>query len=273
MSECRGRFFIENGEMQETALFDNLCIYEGVQVYEVIRVMDGVPLFFEDHAIRLEESGRLSGYTSLAHKEDILADILLLSQNNGVLNGNVKVVFRYNGEGNHYLLYFIEAIYPDKSLYREGVETILYQAERRNPAVKLFNYRLRASVLDTLLAKGAYEAFLVNRNGCITEGSRSNVFFVVDDHLVTAGDNHVLGGITRKKVVDICASEGIGIRYRCMESDRLLLVKAVFLTGTSPQVLPVKSIDEVKFPVNHDITATIIRQYSNMVREYIECRR
>jgi branched-chain amino acid aminotransferase len=273
MGECRGRYFIENGEIRETSLFDNLCIYEGVQVYEVIRVMDGVPLFFEDHALRLEESGRLSGYTSLARSEDILADILLLSQKNGVINGNVKVVFRYNGEGNHYLLYFIEAIYPDNSLYTEGVKTILYRAERRNPAVKLFNYRLRASVLDTLLAKGAYEAFLVNRNGCITEGSRSNVFFVADNQLVTAGDKHVLGGITRKKVIDICESEGIGIRYRCMESNRLLSVDAVFLTGTSPQVLPVRSIDEIDFPVNNAITTSIIRQYSSMVTEYIESRR
>lgn len=273
MGECRGRFFIENGEMRETALFDNLCIYEGVQVYEVIRVMDGVPLFFEDHALRLEESGRLSGYTSLARSEDILADILLLSQKNGVVNGNIKVVFRYNGEGNNYLLYFIEAIYPDKILYREGVDTILFRAERRNPAVKLFNYRLRSTVLDTLLAKGAYEAFLVNRNGCITEGSRSNVFFVVDNQLVTAGDRDVLGGITRKKVVDICESEGIGIQYRCMESDRLLSAGAVFLTGTSPQVLPVRSIDEINFLVKNEITSTIVRQYSSMVKEYIVSRR
>ncbi|MFN2379203.1 MAG: aminotransferase class IV [Bacteroidales bacterium] len=273
MGECMGRFFIENGELRETALFDNLCIYEGVQVYEVIRVMDGVPLFFEDHALRLKESGRLIGHTSLAPAEDILADIRLLAESNGVLNGNVKVVFRYNGEGNHYLLYFIEAIYPDELLYREGVKTILFRAERRNPAIKLFNYRLRSSVLDTLLARGAYEAFLVNRNNCITEGSRSNVFFIMDNHLVTADDMHVLGGITRKKVVDICVSEGIEIKYHCMEIDRLLSAEAVFLTGTSPQVLPVKSIDEIDFPVNNEITATIIRQYSSMVREYIESRR
>ena len=44
-----------------------------------------------------------------------------------------------------------------------------------------------------------YEVLLVDRNGRITEGSRSNVFFVKGNKFYTGPSAMVLVGITRKK--------------------------------------------------------------------------
>ncbi len=54
----------------------------------------------------------------------------------------------------------------------------------------------------------AYEALLVNEEGYITEGSRSNVFLIKDGVIYTPADRDVLLGITRAKVIDLIRDYG-----------------------------------------------------------------
>ena len=273
MSECSGKYFIENGSQCHAKEFDNLTIFEGDQVYEVMRVMEGVPLFFEDHMVRLMTSIRAGEREVLAEPATINSHILQLAGANGVTDGNVKVVFRYNQSGSWYMLYFIEAHYPDNRQISEGVDTILFMAERRNPAVKLFNFRLRSSVLDTLVQRKAYEALLVNRQNAVTEGSRSNIFFVTGNTVVTAADKDVLGGITRKYVIDICHRLGIKVLFRSMPVAEIGNVDALFITGTSPQVLPVRRVEQMTFSPDNNITRLLADEYGKLVREYIASSR
>lgn len=273
MSECVGKYFIEDGSLKESALFDNTRLYEGELIYEVIRVIDSVPLFFSDHAGRLFDSVKLSGRIPLAGEDDILANIMMLIGSNNICAGNIKICFLYNGPQGCYMAYFIESQYPDEHMYDRGVDTILFEAERRNPSAKVFNFRLRSTILDILLHKGAYEALLVNRRGCITEGSRSNVFFIRDNRVITAGDKAVLGGITRKYVIRICNSEGVAIDYRCLQEGELQQVDAVFISGTSPQVLPVRTIGSISYNVDHPLLRMLYLSYTGIVKAYIESHR
>jgi branched-chain amino acid aminotransferase len=171
------------------------------------------------------------------------------------------------------MVYFIEAQYPDSQMYDSGVDTILFEAERKNPGAKVFNFRLRSTILDSLVRRSAYEALLVSRNGCITEGSRSNVYFISGSRVITAGDEFVLGGITRKYVNNICTERDINLEYRCMPVVELKTVEAVFLSGTSPHLLPVRSINEFKFRVEHPVLRTLIEAYQDIVKSYISLRR
>ena len=51
------------------------------------------------------------------------------------------------------------------------------------------------------------------RNGLITEGSHSNIFFVIDGTLFTHPEsNNILSGITRKNILRIAQESGIKIR-------------------------------------------------------------
>ena len=99
------------------------------------------------------------------------------------------------------------------------------------------------------MQRAAYEAILVNENNLITEGSRSNIFFLKGENLVTAPDNVILNGITRKNILDICAENGIEVRFECVNAARIKEYDAVFMTGTSPMVLPFCCIDNESFDV------------------------
>jgi branched-chain amino acid aminotransferase len=273
MSECFGNYFIRNGILTHCGLFESSDVYEGDSFYEVIRMMGGVPLFFSDHMERLEYSVSHSGAKMIVLPDRIAEETIILRKHAGVKEANLKVVFNYKGDDVTWLLYFIEPLYPSQQQYREGVSTILYHAERENPGVKIINHRLRSSIYHKLIATGAYEAFLVDADGLITEGSRSNLFFVKDNRLYTAPDEKVLGGITRKHVLDICRLNGIDVVTGCVPASTISEYESVFMTGTSPMVLPVRSIDSCIFDAGHPLLARLLELYMERVKESLSAFR
>ncbi len=100
---------------------------------------------------------------------------------------NVRVTVSFTGQEYSVHICYISSSYPDDETVRDGVPLIFYRAERFDPAVKLLNNRLRLSVNEALVKKKAYEALLVNKEGFITEGSRSNVFFVERERNIVHG--------------------------------------------------------------------------------------
>jgi branched-chain amino acid aminotransferase len=100
-----------------------------------------------------------------------------------------------------------------------------------------------------LIHESAYEAILVNEMDQITEGSRSNIFFVKNDKLITAPDNLILNGITRKYVIQICKENKIDVVFECVRASEIRNYDAAIMTGTSPMVLPYSCINEVSFSI------------------------
>lgn len=249
MNECLGKKFIINGELESADMFDNSLVYEGDSVYEVIRMIKGSPVFFNDHMERLETSVRLQKKKMLADRSVLRQNIIKLAKSEKKKEINLKIVFNYSGGNTNYLVYFIEPIYPTEEQYRKGVKGILFYAERKDPESKVINHKLRSSIFHKLILEGGYEALLVNEKGEITEGSRSNIFFLKNDTLVTAPDNIILNGITRKYILEICAGNNIEVKMACVKAERISDYDAVFMTGTSPLVLPFSCIDDKTFRV------------------------
>ena len=81
------------------------------------------------------------------------------------------------------------------------------------------------------------------RNGLITEGSHSNIFFVIDETLFTHPEsNNVLSGITRKNILRIAQESGIKIREEALQENRIRFIREAFITNTSTEVTPVTEL-------------------------------
>lgn len=269
MNECFGKKFILNGKLENAHSFDNSTVYEGDSVYEVIRVTRNNPVFFHDHMERLESSVRIQKKQMIADITAIKKDIIRLTKSDRKKEVNLKIVFNYNKNSFNYLIYYIEPIYPSEKQYREGVRGILFYAERKDPGSKVINHKLRSSIFHKLILEGGYEALLVNEKGQITEGSRSNIFFLRKDTLYTAPDNLILCGITRKHILDICAENNIRVKLICVKADRITDYESVFMTGTSPVVLPFSQIDENLFNVSIPLIEELRRLYIIKAEESI----
>jgi len=162
MNECYGNNFILNGELQPAESFDNSHVYEGDSVYEVIRMIGGNPVFFNDHMERLSASLKYQKKEPLADIPALKKSIMVLKKTEKRKEINLKIVFNYNNGLGNYLVYFIEPIYPSEEQYRKGVKGILYYAQRKEPESKVINHKLRSSIYHKLIQEGAYEAILVN---------------------------------------------------------------------------------------------------------------
>lgn len=261
MNECYGKKFILNGNLEPAEMFDKSLVYEGDSVYEVLRMVKGNPIFFPDHMERLTTSVRLQKKEFLADIPAIRKAIISLTRSDKKRESNLKIVFNYNNGLSNFLVYFLEPSYPSENQYRNGVKGVLFFAERKDPESKVINHKLKSSVYHKLMLDGGYEAILVNENNLITEGSKSNIFFLRGETLVTAPDNLVLSGITRKQILEICTENKISVDFSCVKVDDIKEYEGVFMTGTSPMVLPFCCIDDIFFNVKFPLIEKLRKLY------------
>jgi D-alanine transaminase len=107
------------------------------------------------------------------------------------------------------------------------------------------------SLLPNVLAKqaareqGAREAWFVDPQGYVTEGSSSNAWIVTrDGKLVTRQADHaILKGITRTVVLDALAAQGLKLEERAFTVGEAQEAREAFLTSASQIVIPVVRID------------------------------
>jgi len=269
MNECFGKKFILNGHLYPSDQFDNTLVYEGESIYEVIRMVKGNPVFFRDHMERLETSMKIQQKESLADYKVLRRDIINLVKTEKRKDINLKIVFNYNKDSSNYLVYFIEPIYPSEEQYKKGVKGILFYAERKDPESKVINHKLRSSIYHKLILEAGYEALLVNEDNLITEGSRSNIFFLRGNTLTTAPDDTILNGITRKYILEICRENKIKVRFMCVPVDSLQEYDAVFMTGTSPMVLQFCCVGDIFFNVRVPLIQNLRRLYIEKAEESI----
>lgn len=273
MSECYRDFFILNSKVLNNEEFEDSMVSKGTSLYEVIRIIDEVPIFLENHLERLKNSAHLAGLKLWMDIDEIKESLIKLIKVNKVKEGNVKIVFNYENKEemfNHtFLAYFVRHHYPDKEQYENGVATILCFMERSNPNAKIINTSLRKAADEMLKESGAYEAILVDRNENITEGSRSNIFMVKGDTVLTAPLEDVLPGITRQMIIKICKDKNIKLKEEKLNYNRLKELDALFITGTSPKALPISKVENITFnSSNNSIVQKIMTAYNDIIEKY-----
>ena len=106
------------------------------------------------------------------------------------------------------------------------------------------------SVLSTNEAKQSHydEAILLDLNGNIAEGSGANVFMEKDGQLFTPPKGHIMPGITRATIMEICRDENINVVEKHFTMEEFKRADSAFFTGTAAEVIGMDSIDDLKFP-------------------------
>jgi branched-chain amino acid aminotransferase len=270
MKEYCGNHFILNGDVVQVGSFDNSMVFRGETIYEVIRLVNGIPVFFMDHFVRLENSLKIKSRRRLADQSDIKAGIAKLNALDKKKEINIKIVFNYRAESENWLIYYIDSVYPSAEQYRHGVKGVLFYGVRHDPQSKVLDFRLRSAINQELADEGAYEALLVNEENLVTEGSRSNIFFLRDNKLVTAPDDMILSGITRRNLLEICSENGIPVDFKSVDADELSEYDSVFMTGTSPMILPFRSVENFFFDVNNELFERLRKLYMERVEASLQ---
>jgi D-alanine transaminase len=131
-------------------------------------------------------------------------------------------------------------------LAANGINVITCRDERwKRPDIKTI--LLLPSVLARQEAreKGAFEAWLLDEGGFVTEGAASNAWIISrDNELITRQrDQSILAGITRKAVLELVEKEDLKLVERPFSKEEVFEAEEAFITACSITVMPVVKID------------------------------
>jgi branched-chain amino acid aminotransferase len=252
---------VANNKLVSKEEIEELLKKDSAKIYEVIRVVKGRPVFLKEHYDRMNESIRLSGLKGVLDYEHYKRSAEMLIEVNNLLNCNIRVSYYFTHE-DILLFYFIESHYPSKIQFQEGVDTVTVKMHRKNPNVKAFEKNFKEVVQRVIEDTESFEAILVNDDNTVSEGSKSNIFFVKGKKIITSPDEAVLLGVTRNKVIEVCMANNIEVEKRTVNFDELNSFDAAFITGTSNNVLPIRKIDEIHYnSAENDVVREVSRLY------------
>ena len=110
--------------------------------------------------------------------------------------------------------------------------------------IKTTNLLPNTLLLQKARGMGASEAILIRNNYAI-EGTQSNLFIVNDDIIVTPPkNNHMLGGITREIVLDICKQNKIICREKDITEDELHDADEIWMSSSSREIVPIVTLNQ-----------------------------
>ena len=299
MSEFQSMTSID-GLIQPTAtaavpVMDRGFLY-GDSIYEVFRTYDGVPLFYEEHWKRFQNSADLIHLRLQYSMEDIGAEVKRTVKASGAVEAKRDVYVRYvvtRGEGalgllpdakaNQRLIVIVMAV-PEwnQEFYSSGVSLAISRTRRNephtlDPNIKGGNYLNNVMGVIEAREQGADDCLMLDSADLITEASNSNVFFVLNNEVLTPSQVSAnLKGITKESVRQICAAGGIPYREAELALDDLLAADECFITSATREIMPVRKVllgdgRSRDFPAGGGPqTRTMAGLYKQFVRDYVE---
>jgi branched-chain amino acid aminotransferase len=296
MASINGR--IDSVDRAAVPVMDRGFLY-GDSIYEVFRTYEGVPLLYDEHWARFENSARLIHMDIGFSKEQVGDEIRRTVQATGApaLGRDVYVryvVTRGSGPvdlypaehlGRRLVVIVKEAPVWDPAHYSVGLR-IAVASTRRNaanaldPNIKGGNYL--NNVLGVIEARrlGADDCIMLNEQGLLTEASNSNVFFVVDGRLLTPSQHAAnLKGLTKQTVHAICRSQGLQSDEVEISVQLVSNASECFLTSATREIMPVRSIllengQILDFPEGGgDLTRRIATEYREFISSYVHSHR
>lgn len=262
--EAVNRFFLEDGHLDSTKNFKNEKNNKDKIIYEVIRIKNGTPLFLKAHLKRMQKSFEIMKKTFSYEYDKINEYLERVICANDKIEGNIKITFNINEDVMR--VFYIKHSYPTEIMYKNGVNTILYHGERHNPNAKVIDGDFRSKVNEEIKKAGVFEAILVDQNGYITEGSKSNIFLIKDNKLLTSKVEAVLPGVTRGEIIEIAKEEKIAFEEIEFEYTKLKEIDAMFISGTSPGILPISKINNISMNVENEIMIKLMNIYNNRLK-------
>jgi D-alanine transaminase len=255
----------------------------GDGVYEVARIYNGRPFKLGLHLERLQRSAaaiRIPVPYTIAEIDKMVSALI---DKSSCTDGYIYIqLTRGSAQRDHLFPADIRpsmVMYVRESKVLPALEDVKPVRCITLPDERWFNCHIKSvNLLPNLLARqqaaeaGAQEAILYRPGDLVTEGTRSNVFALIDGIVRTHPQSKlILSGITRGIVLDIMAEQGVAFAEEAFTLQELSKASEVWITSSMMEVNPVGVIDEkpLKGAAPGDITRCLMEKFRAKVTE--EC--
>jgi D-alanine transaminase len=225
-------------------------------VYEVVPVYNGILVDEDLHLDRLDRSLGELRIASPMNRRALKLVSRELMRRNGLSNGFLYMQVtrgvaprdhKFPKDARPALVMTTRQTKPhSEQLLSEGLKVITVPDQRWERCdIK------SVSLLPNILGKqaaveaGAYEAWQVEADGMVTEGTSTNAWIVTADSKVVTRDatHSILNGITRITLLELIRSEGYELEERAFSLDEARAAREAFITSSTSFVLPVTQLD------------------------------
>ena len=282
----QGRIAYVNGRYlphaQASVHIEDRGLQFGDAIYEVVGVVDGEFRDEEEHLDRLERSVReirLAMPMSRAALKFVFREI---ARRNRLRNGLI------------YLQVTRGAFHRDHPIPNEAQKPtlILTAREMDRAAIELRKERgikvitrpderwarcdiKTTQLLANLLAKtdarkqGAYEAWLVDRDGFVTEGSSTNAWIVTAQGEIVTRDlsNAILPGVTRWVILEAAAAAQMKVVERRFTPEEAKQASEAFLSAATGAGIPIVAIDGVR--IGNGTLGPVTRRVQEVYEDWV----
>jgi D-alanine transaminase len=227
-------------------------------IYEVVGIVDGLVLDEEHHLDRLVRSVGEIGMAMPMEREPLKLVIREMARRNRVRDGLIYMqVTRGAYRRDHAIP--LASSRPTLIMTARPMNRLTIEARREQGVAVITRPDERwarcdiksTALLPNILAKtdarnaGAFEAWLIDRDGFVTEGSSTSAWIVdKDGNIVTRDLSHaILPGVTRREIMDAAAEAQIAIVERKFTPAEAITAKEAFITAATLGATPITSID------------------------------
>lgn len=246
-------------------------------IYEVVRWYEGFFFDMESHLLRLKRSLRelRINWNDSDQLPSIARELITRNELDNkpamvyiqVTRGAAKRTHNFPSPEVPVTVYaYAWGFKPDSTSQETGIKVMLKEDIRWSRCdIKSIALLANTMSFQEAWENGLKECIFV-RNGLITEGSHSNIFFVIDGALYTHPEsNYILPGISRKNILRIAQESGIQVREEALNDNRLRFAQEAFISNTSAEVMPVIEIggNTIGKGVPGPVTRLIYEKFKN----------
>jgi D-alanine transaminase len=233
----------------------------GDSIYEVVGVQSGHFLDEEEHLDRLERSLREIGMAMPMGRAALKSVIREVTRRNGLANGLLYMqVTRGAVRRDHPIparsprpTLILTARAMDQTAVakraREGI-AVATRPDERWGRCDIKTTQLLANALAKTAARkdGAYEAWLVDREGFVTEGASTTAWIVDAQGQLRTRElsNAILPGVTRRVILEVSAEAQLAVVQKAFTPADAAAAREAFISSATGSAVPVVELDGQK---------------------------
>lgn len=265
------KYFSHNYELKPATEahvpLNNVEYSYGYGVYETLRFSKGTIHFLDDHIDRLFNSAHVISVDHNFDKDLIKKNLTELLEQNQAEACNIKILLLGGKDQDSANLYTFcsNPLFPDRKLYKTGIVCVTENYERLWPGAKTLNMLPSYLAYKKAREADAYECLLINKEGFVTEGTRTNFFVIKAKTIISPVLEDILPGVTRDKVLKVARENGYSVVEQNIKLSELKDYDGAFLTSTSAKIMPIKSVDDFEFSEIPDELKHLIKLFNEFL--------
>lgn len=231
-------------------------------VYEVIPSYNNKRFLFEEHLTRLKKSlnklfipcpqvlDELNSILSELHKKNGFKNQFFYIQ----ITRGVQDIRSHEAESEILPTVFITSQNLDLNPYRNNPDkkglSVRLEEDIRWARCDIKTTGLTGNILSSHdPSKSKVDEIIFHKNGIINEGSKSNVFILIENSILTPSlDQNILPGITRDFIIEKLRGTGLEVLETEVSLDQFRSAEEIWLTSSTKEIQPVQYLDDFELP-------------------------